>query len=86
MVDAGARAALERGNSLLAAGVHEITGTFDAGAPVEVIDVGGEIFAKGLVRHSADELRAAAGHRSGDLPAGTPHIVVHADDMVALPR
>ncbi len=86
VVDAGARAALERGNSLLAAGVTAIHGAFDAGAPVEVVDTDGEIFAKGLVRHSADELRAAAGHRSGDLPAGAPHVVVHADDMVALPR
>ena len=81
-----ARAALERGKSLLAAGVREVSGEFDAGAPVEVIDTDGEIFAKGLVRHRADELRSAAGHRSGDLPAGAPHVVVHADDLVTLPR
>ncbi|GJM37445.1 MAG: glutamate 5-kinase [Acidimicrobiales bacterium] len=86
VVDPGARAALERGKSLLAAGVREIVGDFDAGAPVEVVDTDGEIFAKGLVRHTATELRAAAGHRSDDLPAGVPHIVVHADDLVALPR
>lgn len=86
VVDAGARAALERGKSLLAAGVREVNGEFDAGAPVEVVDTDGEIFAKGLARHTAKELRAAAGQRSGDLPAGAPHIVVHADDLVALPR
>lgn len=86
IVDAGARDALEQGKSLLAAGVREVTGDFDAGAPVEVADVDGEIFAKGLVRHGADELRAAAGRRSDDLPAGAPHVVVHADDLVALPR
>jgi glutamate 5-kinase len=86
VVDGGARAALERGKSLLAAGVREVSGEFDAGAPVEVIDTDGEIFAKGLVRHRADELRSAAGHRSGDLPAGAPHVVVHADDLVTLPR
>jgi len=86
VVDAGARSALERGKSLLAAGVAEIVGDFDAGSPVEVIDTDGEIFAKGLVRHTSKELRAAAGQRSGDLPAGAPHIVVHADDLVTLPR
>jgi glutamate 5-kinase len=86
VVDAGARAALERGKSLLAAGVREVTGEFDAGSPVEVADIDGEIFAKGLVRHSADELRRAAGRRSEDLPAGAPYMVVHADDLVALPR
>lgn len=85
VVDAGARAALERGKSLLTAGVRHIDGTFDAGAPVEVADLEGTIFAKGLVRHAAHELRDAAGQRSGDLPAGAPHIVVHADDLVALP-
>ncbi len=86
IVDAGARDALEHGKSLLAAGVREVRGDFDDGAPVEVADVDGEIFAKGLVRHSADELRAVAGRRSNDLPAGAPHVVVHADDLVALPR
>ena len=86
VVDAGARDALERGKSLLAAGVREIVGDFDAGAPVEVVDADGEVFAKGLVRHTAKELRAAAGQRSHEMPAGSPHIVVHADDLVTLPR
>ena len=86
VVDPGARRALERGSSLLAAGVRDIVGDFDAGAPVEVVDTDGEVFAKGLVRHTAKELRAAAGRRSEDLPAGAPHIVVHADDLVTLPR
>ena len=86
VVDPGARVALERGKSLLAAGVREIVGEFDPGSPVEVVDIDGEIFAKGLVRHNARELRAVAGRRSGDLPAGVPHMVVHADDLVTLPR
>lgn len=86
VVDPGARRALERGKSLLSAGVREVTGSFDAGSPVEVVDTDGEIFAKGLVRHTAKELRAAAGRRSEDLPAGAPHVVVHADDLVTLPR
>ena len=86
VVDSGARRALEQGNSLLAAGVRDVVGDFDAGAPVEVVDTEGEVFAKGLVRHTAKELRVAAGRRSEDLPAGAPHIVVHADDLVTLPR
>lgn len=86
VVDTGARGAIERGKSLLAAGVLEVVGEFDAGSPVEVVDADGEVFAKGLVRHTAKELRAVAGRRSADLPAGAPHIVVHADDLVTLPR
>ena len=85
VVDAGARAALERGKSLLAAGVREVVGTFDPGSPVEVVDTDGVVFAKGLVRHTASELSAVAGRRSDSLPPGAPNIVIHADDLVAIP-
>lgn len=85
VVDPGARAALERGKSLLAAGVREIQGAFDAGSPVEVADTDGVIFAKGLTRHRAADLRDVAGRRSHDLPTGAPHIVIHADDLVMIP-
>jgi hypothetical protein len=34
---------------------------------------------------SSDALRAIAGRRTGDLPDGTPHEVVHRDDLVVLP-
>ena len=84
-VDSGARAALERGKSLLAIGVRSVSGSFDAGSPVEVREAGGEVFAKGLARHSSDELRTAAGRRREDLPPGAPHVVVHANDLVVLP-
>ena len=85
VVDSGARAALERGKSLLAVGVRSISGAFDAGAPVEVRAADGDVFAKGLVRHSSDDLRDAAGRRREDLPDGAPHIVIHANDLVVLP-
>jgi glutamate 5-kinase len=85
IVDVGARAALERGKSLLAAGVREVVGRFDPGSPVEVVDTDGVVFAKGLVRHTASELSAVAGRRSDSLPPGAPHIVIHADDLVTIP-
>ncbi len=85
IVDAGARKALERGKSLLAAGVREVDGSFAAGAPVEVVDDEGVVFAKGLARHGSQDLRAAAGRRSDDLGAGALHLVIHADDLVTVP-
>ena len=85
VVDAGARSALERGKSLLAIGVRSVSGTFDAGAPVEVREAGGKVFAKGLARHSSDELQGAAGRRRDTLPAGAPNVVIHANDLVVLP-
>ena len=85
VVDPGARAAMEQGKSLLAIGVSEVSGSFDAGAPVEVREAGGEVFAKGLVRHSSQELSSAAGRRREALPAGAPNVVIHANDLVVLP-
>ena len=86
VVDHGARRALESGKSLLAAGVRAVAGSFDPGAPVEVVDSDGEAFAKGLARHSSSEIEWVAGRRSEDLPDGAPTVVVHADDLVTLPR
>ena len=82
-VDEGARRALlERGTSLLAVGVAAVTGDFDAGDAVEIADKDGTVFAKGLVRMGAGELRAAAGRRTADLPEGVTREVVHRDDLV----
>jgi glutamate 5-kinase len=86
VVDDGARAALvERGRSLLPAGVRKVEGDFDAEQAVEVVDEQGHAFAKGLSRYSAALLRAVAGRRTADLGEGLPHEVVHRDDLVVLP-
>ena len=82
-VDEGARLALlERQTSLLPVGVVGVTGTFKAGDAVEIADKAGTVFAKGLVRMSAADIRAVAGRRTADLPEGIPHEVVHRDDLV----
>jgi glutamate 5-kinase len=86
IVDHGARRALlERGVSLLAAGVVEVKGGFEAEEAVEIADTDGAVFAKGLVRLDAAGLREVAGRRTADLPDGMPHEVVHRDDLVVLP-
>ncbi|QYG92544.1 glutamate 5-kinase [Iamia sp. SCSIO 61187] len=86
VVDAGARRALESaGRSLLPAGVVGAHGRFAAGAAVEVADADGVVFAKGIVGLGAAALRDIAGVRTGDLPDGVPHEVIHRDDLVVLP-
>jgi glutamate 5-kinase len=86
VVDDGARNALvNSGRSLLAAGVREADGKFDIDEAVEIADERGAVFAKGLTRYSATQLRAVAGRRTGDLPEGLPDEVVHRDDLVVLP-
>ncbi len=86
VVDDGARRALtERGVSLLPAGVVEVKGGFDADAAVEIAGTDGVVFAKGLSRFDAAGLRSIAGAQTVDLPEGSPHEVVHRDDLVVLP-
>jgi glutamate 5-kinase len=85
VVDGGARRALcDEGRSLLPAGVRGVEGRFDVEDAVEVVAEDGVPFAKGLVRYDSAGLQAAAGKRTGDLPAGAPHEVIHRDDLVVL--
>jgi glutamate 5-kinase len=86
VVDEGARRALlAGGNSLLAAGVVDVRGSFGADDAVEVATPDGAVFAKGIVRADAVAIKGVAGKRSGDLPVGTPPWVIHRDDLVVLP-
>jgi glutamate 5-kinase len=65
--------------------VVDVQGTFVADDAVEVAGPDGVVFAKGLVRYDVAELKAVAGRRTVDLPAGASHEVVHRDDLVMLP-
>lgn len=86
VVDEGAcRALCDRGVSLLPAGVVEVRGRFVADDAVEIAGPSGQVFAKGLVRLDAATLGSLAGRRTESLPEGTPHEVVHRDDLVVLP-
>jgi len=85
-VDAGAVAALRAGKSLLPAGVSGVTGSFGRGDPVAILDPSGDTLGKGLVRYTAAEARAIAGHRSGEIEAILGYAgraaLIHRDDMV----
>jgi glutamate 5-kinase len=85
-VDDGARRALvERGTSLLPAGVTDVSGRFQSGDTVEVAGSDGRPFARGMVAVDAADVRKAAGHRTSDLPESVAHEVIHRDDLVLLP-
>jgi glutamate 5-kinase len=85
-VDAGAARALSDGSSLLPAGVVAVTGRFGRGEPVAILSPQGTRLGLGLVRYTADEARAIAGHKSGEIEAilGYPGraALIHRDDMV----
>ena len=85
-VDAGARRALvERKTSLLPAGVVAVEGKFNDGDTVDVRDVTGVTFARGMVFIESTQLRKVAGMQTRDLPEGLVHEVIHRDDLVLLP-
>jgi glutamate 5-kinase len=85
VVDDGARRALvERGTSLLPAGVVAVHGSFDEESIVEIVDREGATIARGMVLCTSNELRTVMGHRTAELPAEMAHEVVHRDDLVLL--
>lgn len=84
-LDAGAARALSRGNSLLPAGVHAVSGAFGRGDPVALTDPEGRQLGIGLTRYTADEAQAIKGHQSSEIEAllGYPGraALIHRDDM-----
>ena len=88
IVDDGARRALmERGSSLLPAGVREVGGEFRQGDAVSVVARGEEI-ARGLVNYSSDEVRAMRGCHSSEIAERIGYRnfdeVIHRDNLVVL--
>ena len=89
VVDDGAVAALvHRHKSLLPAGITAVHGSFEAGAPVDVVDASGRVVARGLVNYDASELPDLLGRSTRELakefgPAYERE-VIHRDDLVLL--
>lgn len=85
-VDAGAARALERGASLLPAGVTDVQGDFDRGAAVIIVDEAGNELARGLVSYDAVETRQIAGRQTGELSQilgyDARSALVHRDNLV----
>ncbi|WP_143336701.1 glutamate 5-kinase [Corynebacterium pacaense] len=79
-LDEGAvRAVTSARKSLLAVGITEIIGDFQAGEIVEILGPEGQIIGRGEVNYSSDELRPMLGYQTQDLPDGMQKPVVHAD-------
>jgi glutamate 5-kinase len=87
LVDDGARLAIvEKKKSLLPIGIREVRGNFREGDSVAIADLEGREFARGLANFSSDELRLAAGRRSGEIPEILGHLcvntAVHRDNLL----
>ncbi len=89
VVDDGAkRALIVEGKSLLAAGIIEITGNFEVGDSVSLLDMNSEEFARGIVHYSSKELKKIKGTKSSliEKQLGYKYYdeVVHRDNLVIL--
>ena len=85
VVDAGAEAALGRGNSLLPAGVARVDGLFERGDVVDIVALDGRVIARGLIEYDSAAAAKIAGRRSeeiaallGEMPRS---VLVHRDHM-----
>jgi glutamate 5-kinase len=88
--DGAVRAVVERGKSLLPAGVTAVEGEFEAGDPVEIVAADGTVVARGLVGYSSQEAPELLGRTTQDLRAdlgeGYDRELVHRDDLVLTRR
>jgi glutamate 5-kinase len=85
-IDEGAERALFLGRSLLPAGVVDVTGEFERGEAVRVLDRDGTELGRGLINYPADEARAITGRRSGEIADVLGYRgrdeMIHRDDLV----
>ena len=84
-IDDGAKQALTKGKSLLAAGIKKVTGKFNKGDHIKILDKINKECARGLSSFSSDEILKIMGHHSKEIEKLLGYIsksdVVHKDDM-----
>ncbi|AAZ97073.1 glutamate 5-kinase, ProB-related [Thiobacillus denitrificans ATCC 25259] len=86
--DGAVRALQEDGKSLLPVGVRGVTGEFERGEVVAVVDASGREIARGLTNYSAAEARRIAGKPSTAIEAELGYMdepeLIHRDNLVVL--
>lgn len=84
--DGAVRAITDGKKSLLAAGITAVEGSFDTGDVVDLVTLGGEVVARGIVAYSSEELPAVLGKSSAALrdELGHDREVVHRDHLAVI--
>ncbi|HTN96249.1 MAG TPA: glutamate 5-kinase [Nordella sp.] len=85
-IDDGAAAALNKGKSLLPAGVKRIEGSFARGDAVSIVSAAGTEIARGLVAYDKDDAARIAGRKTSEIETALGFRgrdeMVHRDDLV----
>ena len=86
IIDDGAKKALSNGKSLLAAGIKKVSGKFNKGDHIKILDKQNSEYARGLSSFSSDEILKIIGHHSKEIEKLLGYVakseVIHKDDMV----
>ena len=86
IIDDGAKKALVNGKSLLAAGIKKVSGKFNKGDHIKILDIKRKEFARGLSSFSSEEVHKIIGCHSNEIQKILGYVskseVVHKDDMV----
>ena len=86
VIDDGAKKALSNGKSLLAAGIKKVSGKFNKGDHIKILDIKRKEFARGLSSFSSEEINKILGYHSNEIQKSLGYVskseVVHKDDMV----
>ena len=87
-IDDGAKKALINGKSLLAAGIKKVSGKFNKGDHIKILDNKKKEFARGLSSFSSQEINKIMGCHSNEIQKILGYVskseVVHKDDMVEI--
>ncbi len=87
-IDKGAQIALQNGKSLLAAGITKITGKFNKGENVLIVNEEEKSLGRGLSSFSSEEIQKIKGKQSNEIQniLGYPSKseIIHKDDMAKL--
>ena len=87
-IDEGAKKALINGKSLLAAGIKRVSGKFNKGDHIKILDNKKREFARGLSSFSSEEINKIMGCHSNEIREILGYVskseVVHKDDMVEI--
>ena len=88
IIDDGAKKALKNGKSLLAAGIKKVSGKFNKGDHIKILDKANNECARGLCSFSSSEIKKILGHHSKEIEKILGYTakseVVHKDDMVEI--
>lgn len=86
VIDAGAVKALSSGRSLLPAGVTSVSGSFDRGDAIRILDADNRTVGTGLCAYSAEEAAMIAGRQSSEISRLLGYegrtAMIHRDDLV----